>query len=518
MKKLLTLLCVLVLLSTKLNAQAGSLDASFDTDGIVIANPGTLHDVVYAIEVQPDQKIVYSGVARITSTTGFTSDLVIGRLNTDGSRDTAFANNGIFNLASTAGSVFGYDVIIQPDGKIVACGGYSITASNTDYIVVRLNADGTPDTTFGGGDGIAIIAVGSSEDYAYEIALLPGGKFILAGNTSIPGFTYSKGVVMRLMPDGSVDNTFGTGGYTAVQLSATSAETFECLEILPSGKIIAAGSSYVNNNDFLVMAAFDANGNLDPNFAVNGVHSGSSINIAFDMAINGNAIYCAGRISNSGGYDLGITCFDTTGNILSSFGQNGTVSANYNPIDCALGITLQPDGKILCAGTSGLGTFNNRDFLVTRYLPNGTLDATFAGTGYKTISIGSSFDEANAIALQADGKILLAGFAALGTNEMVFVRLTNDLTVGLNTTEPANELSVYPVPMSGSTLRIASSIQFKEDVLCELFTLTGQKLLSNSLQAPGSNFEIAVPADLPAGTYLIRLQSGEFNISRRITK
>lgn len=518
MKKYLTALFVFLFINTNLKAQAGLLDLSFDVDGVATLSPGTLHDVVYAVEVQPDQMIVFAGVGRITSTTGFTSDLVIGRLNTNGVRDSAFANNGIFNLASTGGSVFGYDVLIQPDGKIVACGGYSVTASNTDFIAVRLNTDGTPDTSFGGGDGISILSVGSGEDYAYDIELLPNGNFILAGTSSVPGFTYSSGIVMRLLPDGSVDNTFGTGGYTSIQSTSAAEETFKCMEIMPSGKIIAAGSSYTNNNDYVLMAAFSPNGDLDTTFANNGVHTGNSINVAFDLAINGNAIYLAGRITNSGGYDLGITCFDTTGVILSSFGQLGVVSANYNPIDCALGITIQPDGKLVCAGTSGLGTFNNRDFLVTRYLPNGSLDVTFAGTGYKIIPVGSSFDEANAVTLQADGKILAAGFASLGNNDMAFVRLTNDLAVGISPIQPSYDLNIYPIPLTGSILRITSSIQFDEAVVCQMFDLTGKQVVFNTIQSPGSNFELELPSLLPAGAYLLYIQSGKISISRLIMK
>ncbi|MFN5307476.1 MAG: T9SS type A sorting domain-containing protein [Bacteroidota bacterium] len=518
MKNIIAACCLLVNLNLNAFAQSGSPDSTFNFDGIAILGPGTLHDVVNAIALQPDQKIVFTGVSRITSTTGFTSDLVIGRLNTDGGLDNGFANNGIFNLASSAGSVFGYDVLIQPDGKIVACGGYSVTASNTEFIVVRINADGTPDNTFGGGDGIQMIPIGTGEDYAYEIVLLSNGNFLLAGTSAAPGTAYKRAVVMRLLPDGSVDSSFGIAGYTTIQVSTTSAETFKCMEVLPSGKIIAAGSSYVNNSDYVFMTAFKPNGELDSTFAVNGVYTGSQINTAFDMAVSGSAIYLAGRISNSGGYDLGIAGFDTTGVALSTFGMNGTVSANYNPIDAALGIKIQPDGKIICVGTSGLGTFNNRDFLVTRYLPDGALDLSFAGTGYAIISIGPSFDEANAVLLQADGKIVVAGFASLGNNEMVFVRLNNDIVVGSNATEDINNMIVYPVPILGSSLRILSSIPVKGAVVCNLFNSMGQLVSGANIECHGNFFELPVPVDLPAGTYMLRVRSGNNSFSRLIIK
>lgn len=520
MKKLLTLLVTIQLFALSVNAQgpAGTLDLSFDTDGIAIYNPGTLHDVVYGIDVQTDQKIVFAGVGRITSTTGFTSDLVIGRLKTDGSRDSSFANNGIFNLASTGGSVFGYDVKVQPDGKIIACGGYSVTASNTDFIVIRLNTDGSPDTSFGGGDGIAIIPIGSSEDYAHDLELQPDGKIVLAGESAVPGFVYGSGIVMRLLPDGTIDNTFGTGGKTAIQLSSASTETFKCMELMPSGRVIAAGYSYVNNTEYVFMAGFTPDGVLDSTFANNGVFTGSAISQAFDLAIDGNNIYLAGRISNTGGYDLALSCFDTTGAANLSFGQNGTVYANYNPVDCALGVTVQSDGKIICAGTSGLGTFGNRDMLVTRYLPTGALDPAFAGTGYAIIPVSPNFEEANVVALQADFKILVAGFASFSNNEMVFLRLYNDLTVGLNATETENQWSMYPVPLSGSSLWISSKVVLTGSVNCQLVDFTGRILSQTMVQNPGKSFELALPAGLPSGAYLIRLRSENTDYCRAVIK
>ncbi|MFN5356181.1 MAG: T9SS type A sorting domain-containing protein [Bacteroidota bacterium] len=518
MHKLYLLLAACLLINTSAHAQAGALDVTFNSDGIASLSPGSLQDVVYAIAIQSDQKTVFTGVARITSTTGFTSDMVIGRLKTDGSLDTTFANNGIYNLSSTGGSIFGYDMKIQPDGKIVVCGGYSVTAANTDFIVVRLNADGTPDTNFGGGDGISIVQVGSSEDYAYDIELLPNGNILLAGASSVPGFTYKRGVVMRMLPDGTLDNTFGTGGYALLQLGANTEDSFKCMSVLASGKIIAAGYSYINNNENLLVAGFNPNGTLDTNFAVNGIYSGTNINQAFDMAVDGNAVYLSGRISNSGGYDLGLSCLDTTGTLNTSFGSGGTVLANYNPIDAALGITIQPDGKIICVGTSGQGGFGNRDMFITRYLPTGVIDLTFATGGYTIIPVTANFEEANCVALQADGKIMLAGFASFTNNDMVFIRLTNDLAVGLSANSERSDIAVYPVPVTGSTLWIKASEGFGSTTLVELFDLRGSRVATHETQYTGELIEFPMPAHLPSGTYTLRILSDGVETSRTIVK
>lgn len=518
MHKLYLLLAACLLLNTTANAQAGALDVTFDSDGIASLSPGTLQDVVYAIAIQPDQKTVFTGVARITSTTGFTSDMVIGRLKTDGSLDTTFANNGIYNLASAGGSIFGYDVKIQPDGKIVVCGGYSVTAANTDFIVVRLNADGTPDTAFGGGDGISIVQVGSSEDYAYDVELLPNGKILLAGASSVPGFTYKRAVVMRMLPDGTLDTTFGTGGYTTLQLGGNTEDSFKCMSVLASGKIIASGYSYINNNENVLMAGFNPDGTLNTGFATNGIYSGTNMSLAFDMAVDGNAVYLAGRISSTSGFDMVLSCFDTTGTVNTGFGSGGTVLANYNPIDVALGITIQPDGKIVCVGTSGQGTFGNRDMFITRYLPTGVIDATFATGGYTIIPVTANFEEANCVTLQADGKIMLAGFASFTNNDMVFMRLTNDLTVGLTSSPQRSDITVYPMPVSGSTLWIKSTTGFDSSSLVELFDLQGRRVASQETENASSMIEFPVPTYLPAGNYTLRIRSGSMETSRVIVK
>jgi uncharacterized delta-60 repeat protein len=511
-------LTAFLLLHTTARAQVGALDVTFDSDGIVRLGPGTLHDVAYAIAIQPDQKTVFAGVARITSTTGFTSDLVIGRLKTDGSPDSTFANNGLYNLASAGGSIFGYDVKIQPDGKIVVCGGYSVTADNTDFIVVRLTADGTPDATFGGGDGISIVQVGLSEDYAYDLELLPSGKILLAGASSVPGFTYKRAVVMRLLPDGTLDNSFGTGGYTTLQLGGNSEDSFRCISVLASGRFIAAGYSTINNTENALMAGFEADGTLNTDFAINGIYSGATISEVFDMAVDGNAVYLAGRISSTGGFDMGLSCFDTTGTVNTSFGSGGTVMANYNPIDAALGVTVQADGKIICVGTTGQGAFGNRDMFITRYLPTGVIDPTFATGGYAIIPVSASFEEANCIALQADGKIILAGFASFTNNDMVFIRLTNDLSVGLSGSPERNDITVYPVPITGSTLWVNASDGFGTAIHVELLDMQGRRVAIHGLPQHGGPIDIQLPADLPAGTYTLRILSDGVETRRTVVK
>ncbi len=505
------------MLNAAARAQVGSLDVSFDTDGIVQLSPGTLHDVAYAIDVQDDQKIVFAGVTRISSPLPFIFDLVVGRLNEDGSLDETFATNGIYSLASAGGSVYGYDVKIQPDGKIVVCGAYSVTEDNSDFIVVRLNTDGTPDVSFGDGDGISIIPVASGLDYAYELELLVGGEILLAGSASEPGFSFSSGIVMRLLSDGSLDTSFGSGGFTSLQLSSVSSESFTCMELLPSGKIVAAGSSYVDM-DNLLLAAFNSDGTPDLTFATNGVHTGASMSQAFDMVSDDSVLYLSGRISSTSGFDMVISSFDTTGVINTAFGTAGSVVASYNPIDVALGITLQPDGKIVCVGTSGQGTFGNRDMLVCRYLPDGAIDPTFAGAGYSIIPASPNFEEASAVTFQADGKIVLAGFASFTDNDMVFMRLNNEIESGISFSEEENDITLFPVPLAESTLWIKTAEGFGSTVLVELFDMRGTLVARQTTNNTGSLIEFPIPAYLPAAAYTLVVRAEGGAIRRMVVK
>lgn len=498
-------------------AQTGTLDPSFGTAGIFTYAPGTLHDVAYGMAVLPDDRLVFCGSGRITATTGFTSDCVVGRLTADGALDPTFGFGGTYVLGSAAGSVFGYDLKVQPDGKIVVCGGYSITPSNTDFMVVRLMPDGTLDLSFGGGDGVVLIPLEDGEEYAYDVEVLDNGNLLLAGTSALPGGLYDQGVVMRLLPDGTLDATFGTNGITTVQIAPTSSDNFRSMVVLPTGRIVTAGYSYANFTETLLLAAFTPDGALDPGFADGGIHSGSAISEAFDLVASADRLYVGGRISTDG-YDAALACFNHDGLLQPDFGTGGTVTANYNPIDFILGMHLQDDGKILCVGATGLGTFNNRDVLISRYLPTGELDETFAQTGTNIVAVSTSFEDGSTVLQQSDGRIVIAGFASFTTNDMLFLRLLNESTAAVESPLQAPDFAVYPVPMSGNTLYIALSEALDGPVLCSLHDAAGRLIASERIATATSPIPFALPADLPAGSYVFTLDAPTSRSARRVIK
>ena len=158
-------------------------------------------DFGYAAALQPDGKILVAGA----SYNGSGYDFSVVRYNTDGSLDTSFDGDGVVTTVVGSNSSFAHGITLQADGKILVS-GYAISGSTNDYAVVRYNADGSLDTSFDG-DGIATVAVGTSADYGREVAVQSDGKIIIVGNSN-NGSDEDIGVI-RLNSDGSLDTSFG---------------------------------------------------------------------------------------------------------------------------------------------------------------------------------------------------------------------------------------------------------------------------------------------------------------------
>ncbi|WP_158290254.1 putative Ig domain-containing protein [Ramlibacter sp. WS9] len=191
----------------RLNAN-GSLDSTFGgspAPGKAIIPVGDGDDVGYSVTVQPDGKIIVAG----NTSNGIDNDFSLVRLNADGSLDSTFGGSPAPGKAiiPVGGDDQGQSVTVQPDGKIIVA-GYSDNGSNYDFSLVRLNANGSLDSTFGGSPapGKAIIPVGSSYDYGYSVTVQPDGKIVMAGSSMDGNYDLS---LVRLNADGTLDTSFG---------------------------------------------------------------------------------------------------------------------------------------------------------------------------------------------------------------------------------------------------------------------------------------------------------------------
>lgn len=212
----------------------GSLDEDFAIDGQFIYDFGFGDNSSADVHVLPDGKIMLAGFAAMDGTS---RDVFVIKLNADGSFDTSFGDDGIAVFAISVYLDFCASTFIKEDGKILLCG--SITPGSGDYdpFALQINADGTLDTSFGT-DGITIIDLGDRPDFGRFITQQNDGKILITGYNDL--FDTIKCVLIRLNEDGSLDNTFGTAGKTLV---TTGNEDYrgEAIAIQSDNKIVVTG-------------------------------------------------------------------------------------------------------------------------------------------------------------------------------------------------------------------------------------------------------------------------------------
>jgi len=223
----------------------GTLDSTFGdalTPGTATTSVGASGQT-HAIALQSDGKIIAAG-----GTSGaFTDDSVLVRYTADGALDLPFggANTGmVFTDTVPASHNFANAVVVQPDNKIVVAGHANVDFNfeTSDFALMRYNADGTLDTTFGGGSGAVITSLGAF-DNAFSVALQTDLKIVVSGNVSVSAIT--RFAVVRYNPDGSLDASFnaaaGGGIVTTVATGPSGVASGNAVAVQPDGNIVVAG-------------------------------------------------------------------------------------------------------------------------------------------------------------------------------------------------------------------------------------------------------------------------------------
>ncbi len=333
-----------------------------------------------------------------------------------GTLDTSFGSGG--KVTTTFGSStddYAYAVALAPDGKIVVA-GRSYNGTNNDFALARYNADGSLDTSFGSG-GKVTTGIHTGDDVAYALALAPDGKIVVAGYTDA-GSTGYDFALARYNADGSLDTTFGSGGKVTTAFGSGTDEAY-ALALAPDGKIVVAGRSRNGANYDFALARYHTDGTLDTSFGSGGkvvTAIGANTDEAYALALDPDGkIVAAGTSLNGLTYDFALARYNADGSLDTTFGSGGKVTtAIGSGYDAAAGVALTPDGKIVLAGRSHNGT--NLDFALARYNANGTLDTTFGSGGKVVTAIGTSDDIAYDIALAPDGRMVVTGMSDNGTN------------------------------------------------------------------------------------------------------
>ncbi|MGH8566198.1 MAG: hypothetical protein ACREXW_19820 [Gammaproteobacteria bacterium] len=287
--------------------------------------------------LQPDGKLVMAGSAGDTSLTSLTSDVLLARFNPNGSLDASFGAGGIVQTDFGRGDI-ATALVLQPDGKLVTAAVRLSGPSNnivSDLILARHHPDGSLDASFGAGGFVV-----ESGIFGSALVLQPDGKLVAAGG----GAFRSGDQLFRFNPDGTLDTSFGDGGRVGPNFDGPG--EFSALVLQPDGKLVAAGQSFF-------LARFNPNGSLD-------------------------------------------TSFGTGGLVVTDFGRSSRANA----------LVLQADANLVVGGA--LFRRPDLDFIVVRYHADGSLDASF-GSGGAVRTRSRSFSGVQALALQTDGKLVAAG-------------------------------------------------------------------------------------------------------------
>ena len=237
----------------------GSPDASFNGNGVVTTPIGSGDDVAYAVVVQADGKIVVAGFSQSGSQDGF----ALVRYNQNGSLDTAFGTGGIVTTPVGFGGI-ARSLVLQPDGKLLAAGMAS-NGSDTDFELVRYTTSGTLDVTFGTG-GMVMTAIGPGNDAAYALDLQKG-KPTAAGsswNGSDDDFA-----LVRYNANGTPDTSFGGDGKVTTAIGSGNDEAY-AIGQQKNGKLIAAGASWNGVDDDFALVRYETDGSVNTTFGSGG--------------------------------------------------------------------------------------------------------------------------------------------------------------------------------------------------------------------------------------------------------
>ena len=387
----LVLLAGLILLAMPLQAQDHFLDASFGANGIVLDNPHVSPGsggVINALLPLANGKLLAAG--------GYNGKAAVMRYTANGIPDNDFGMNGIYSgpNQSTANAM-----LIQPDGKIVIEGWGLHT--NSMALTIRLNADGSPDNTFGLLGVVYTNFAFQTTDLGDALALQADGKIIIAG-------VYNTGFITlaRLKPDGVVDSSFGLNGVTITNVAGKPTG----VAVLPDGKIILGGDR-VPQYQFIAMR-FLSNGTADTSFNHTGLSAtnvGDSYPVAhaFQLQSDGKVLVGGTGTFGNQGANFAVARFMQDGGIDPSYGHQGIATTDKNSGDDLRAMYLLPDGKLLVAG--GTAPASNYIFAVARIDSTGNPDHSFGDDGWITTFLLDSNDYVYAVAAQPDGKAIFAG-------------------------------------------------------------------------------------------------------------
>jgi len=366
----------------------GSLDTTFGTGGKVVLPSGNNTEVILASALQSDGKIVLAGFsATLNSTKGKlygtwgAESVEVLRLNTNGTLDTTFGVGGRA-APSTALSPLCRSIAVQSDGKIVLGAMLNANTTAQQFVVARLNSNGTLDPSFGtGGQTVTPLTAGDSSECLYNMAIDPAGRIVAEGRAILTNGN-SRMEVVRYTTAGAFDATFGTGGKVLLSPgSGTGLTSAQGIGFQSTGKIVISGQAVdpATTAREQVFLRLNTSGTLDTSFGTAGVDFeprmlNGSFSLPHSIAIDptDDKIIAAGNGWVNGQYvnDIFVTRVLADGSSSDpTFGQGGIARAGFSPLMFTpSSVDLTPDGKVVVSAMDASGLPIQHQFRTFRFL------------------------------------------------------------------------------------------------------------------------------------------------------
>lgn len=312
--------------------------------------------------------------------------------------------NGIVTLL-VGNETSGEAVRMQTDQKIIV-GGYAVISGTARLLVARYLSNGTLDSTFGT-NGITTTTVGTNS-YGLSLHLQSDQKIILTG-TALNSDQLA--VIARYNTDGTLDATYGTGGFTTTMVGTAANAKASALQT--DQMSVVTGPAIINGQPEMFAARYTTAGILDSSFGSSGIATISfgDFSVAYALSIqpSDQKIIIAGTISHPLTNEFALARLNTNGTLDNTFGSSGLVTTQVptSMNDVIYGIGLQSSGKIIVAGSSIIT--GPTIISLARYNTNGSLDATFGSSGFVLTELAFN-EQIHALSIQSDDKIVVVGY------------------------------------------------------------------------------------------------------------
>jgi uncharacterized delta-60 repeat protein len=316
--------------------------------------PGVSTAGVADMALQPDGRVVLAGYGYSNAGTDV---FVVARFRAGGAPDPSFSGNGVFTTHFSQGDAYGYGLTILPNGKIVVVGEVDAYSNGSNPAVLRLDPDGTTDTTFGDHGRVMVKVPDGHRGYdsPWRVVGQAHGKVAMAGWLERPSGGNYKTLAMRLRSNGSLDPTFSGDGWTAVDVDG--ADNYAYGMDTDGNKIVLGVHTSASDAGFVRL---NADGTRDSTFDGDGV---ATHTLSVGWEVRALVVAPDHRIIAVNGFGSGpnIVVLRPHGTLDTGYSSDGE---GVGPLSNALGkgLLLLGNGKVVVAGTGGA------DVIATRFL------------------------------------------------------------------------------------------------------------------------------------------------------